>query len=144
MPKDQPPPAPPPPRQSLYWQSALLWQSLAFLIVIVLTWSDALFDLYHFILGMPPVTKDLNRTAITTVIIILLWMFSAYKIYRVVSRLSYLESFLLVCAWCRKIEYQNQWLSIEAHFTEKTGRKPSHGICPECSAKLLGPVLTKD
>ena len=45
-----------------------------------------------------------------------LWMISAYKIYRVVSRLSYLESFLHVCAWCRKIEYQNQWLSIEAHF----------------------------
>ncbi len=133
----------PPPKVVLYWQSALLWQSLAFLIVIVLTWSDALFDLCHYILGMPHVTQDLNRTAITTVIIILLWMFSAYKVYRVVSRLSYLETFLHVCAWCRKIEYQNQWLSIEAHFIEKTGRKPSHGICPECSAKLLGPVLPK-
>ena len=69
------------------------------------------------------------------------WMFSAYKVYRVVSRLSYLESFLHVCAWCRKIEYKDRWLSLEAHFTEKTGRKPSHGICPECSAKLLRPIL---
>src|SRR5438093_1287539 len=36
----QPPPPPskaPPPKQSLYWQKALLWQSLGFLIIIVLT-----------------------------------------------------------------------------------------------------------
>jgi hypothetical protein len=71
---------------------------------------------------------------------VLLWMFSAYKIYLVVSRLSYLESFLHVCAWCRKIEYNSRWLSLEAHFTQKTGGQVSHGICPECSAKVIGQV----
>src|SRR6266852_5548125 len=133
----------PPPKQSLYWQKALLWQSLAFLIVIVLTWSDAIFDLTHFLLGMPHRAMDVNRTALTTVVILLLWIFSGYKVFRVVSRLSYLESFLHVCAWCRKIEYQNEWLSLEDHFMEQTGGKASHGICPECSAKMLQPVAPK-
>jgi hypothetical protein len=128
----------------LYWQKALLWQSLGFLIVVVLTWSDALFDLAHVLLGFQNRALDLNRTVITTVVILLLWMFSAYKVYLVVSRLSYLESFLHVCAWCRKIEYKSQWLSLEAHFREKTGREPSHGICPECAEKLLRPVRGKD
>lgn len=137
-----PPPGAPPPKQSIYWQKALLWQSLVFLILVVLTWSDALFDLAHAILGLPHKPTDLNRTAITTVIIILLWMISAYKIYFVVSRLSYLESFLHVCAWCRKIEYQNNWLSLEEHFVQKTGRKPSHGICPECSQKVMASAPT--
>ncbi len=130
----------PPPKQMVYWQKALLWQSLGFLIIIVLTWSDALFDLAHAILGLPHREEDLNRTAITTIVILLLWIISGYKIYRVVSRLSYLESFLHVCAWCRKIEYQNRWLSLEAHFTEKTGGQLSHGICPECSEKMLRPL----
>src|SRR6266446_5591339 len=76
-----------PPKQSLYWQRALLWQSLGFLIIVVLTWSDALFDLTHAVLGLPHRSMDLGRTAITTVVIVLLWIFSAYKIYRVVSRL---------------------------------------------------------
>jgi len=133
----------PPPKQLVYWQKALLWQSLGFLIVVVLTWSDALFDLAHAILGLPHRAEDLSRTVITTVVILLLWLFSAYKVYCVVSRLSYLESFLHVCAWCRKIEYQDRWLSLEAHFIEKTGRNPSHGICPECSEKMLRPVLEK-
>jgi hypothetical protein len=137
------PSRPPPPKQLVYWQKALLWQSLGFLIVVVLTWSDALFDLAHVLLGFQNRAVDLNRTVMVTIVILLLWMFSAYKVYLVVSRLSYLESFLHVCAWCRKIEYKNQWLSLEAHFTEKTGRTASHGICPECARKILRPVLSK-
>jgi hypothetical protein len=131
---------PPPPKQLVYWQKALLWQSIGFLIVVVLTWSDAIFDLAHVILGLPHRPVDVNRTAITTAVLILLWMFSAYKIYLVVSRLSYLESFLHVCAWCRKIEYDNRWLSLEAHFAQKTGGTVSHGICPECSRKVMSKV----
>jgi hypothetical protein len=130
----------PPPRQLVYWQKALLWQSVGFLIVVVLTWSDALFDLAHMILGLPHREVDMTRTEITTVVLILLWMFSAYKIYLVVSRLSYLESFLHVCAWCRKIENHDRWLSLEAHFAQKTGGQVSHGICPECSANVMGQV----
>ena len=135
------PPSPtqaPPPKQLVYWQRALLWQSLGFLAIVVLTWSDAIFDLAHVILGLPHREVDINRTAITTAVLVLLWMFSAYKIYLVVSRLSYLESFLHVCAWCRKIEHDDRWLSLEAHFAQKTGGKVSHGICPECSKKVLG------
>ncbi len=85
----------------------------------------------------------MNRTVTVTVVILLLWAFSAYKVYRVVSRLSYLESFFHVCAWCRKIEYKNQWLSLEQHFTEKTGRPASHGICPECAGKVLKSIPVK-
>ena len=113
---------------------------VAVLIVVVLTWSDAIFDLAHMILGLPHRDLDFNRTAITTAVILLLWMFSAYKIYLVVSRPSYLESFLHVCAWCRKIEHNDRWLSLEAHFAQKTGGQVSHGICPECSDKLTHPV----
>jgi hypothetical protein len=130
----------PPPKQTLYWQKALLWHSLAFLIIIVLTWSDALFDLAHKVFGRQHQDTDWNRTLITTAVIFLLWIFSAYKVYMVVSRLSYLESFLHVCAWCRKIEHDQSWLSLEEHFSRKTGRRASHGICPECSKRMLSEV----
>jgi len=130
----------PPPKQAVYWQQALFWLSVGFLIIVVLTWSDAIFDLAHVILGLPHREMDINRTALTTAVIVLLWMFSAYKVYLVVSRLSYLENFLHVCAWCRKIEYQDQWLSLEAHFKQKTGGNVSHGICPDCFEKLKQPM----
>ena len=128
----------PPPKQTIYWQQALFWQSIGFLTIIVLTWCNAIFDLSHNLFGMAHQNEDFDQTTISTVVIIFLWIFSAYKIYRVISRLSYLESFLHVCAWCRKIEHDNQWFSLEDHFTKKTGGQTSHGICPECAAKLIG------
>src|SRR2546428_8362429 len=100
-----------PPKQSLYWQKALLWQSMGFLIVIVLTWCNAIFDLTNYFFGLPQQANDISQTAIATAVILVLWVFSGYKVYRVVSRLSYLESFLHVCAWCRKIEHEDHWLS---------------------------------
>lgn len=107
------------------------------MIIVVLTWSDAIFDLAHVILGLPHRDLDINRTAMTTVVIVLLWMGSAYKIYLIVSRLSYLESFLRVCAWCRKIEHKDRWLSLEEHFVQKTGGQVSHGLCPKCYEKVM-------
>jgi hypothetical protein len=82
-----------------------------------------------------PLVSNL-QTALLLGVCCFIILFSAYKIYLAVSRLSYLESFLHVCAWCRKIEYNQQWLPLEAHFAQKTGGKVSHGICPECSEKV--------
>jgi hypothetical protein len=39
MQTDTSPSQEPPPKQTVYWQKALLWQSLGFLIIVVLTWG---------------------------------------------------------------------------------------------------------
>ena len=35
----------------------------------------------------------------------------------------------LICAWCRKLRIQSDWVSLEQHFPEVHF---SHGICPDC------------
>ena len=129
----------PPPKQFVYWQKAILWQSLGFLIIIILTWCNALFDLGHYLFGFQLHDEDINQTTVASGVIVLLWIYSSYKVYLVVSRLSYLENFLHVCAWCRKIEHEDQWFSLEEHFSRRTGGHASHGICPECSTKFFPP-----
>ena len=126
----------PPPKQVLHWQKALLWHGLGFLTLVVLTWCDALFDLGHHILGNPAQTADIGEVQVKTVVIVFLWIGSAYKLYLIVSRLSYLEKFLHVCSWCRRIQYHDAWLSLEEHFRQGTGGEVSHGICPECARKF--------
>ncbi|MBI2928693.1 MAG: hypothetical protein HYY24_23775 [Verrucomicrobia bacterium] len=115
----------------------MLWHGLAFLTIITLTWCDGVFDLAHFVLNEPRTRADLADTALKTSVLFLIWAGSAYKLFRIVSRLSYLEEFLRVCAWCRRIEFDSQWLSLEDHYTRQTGKKTTHGICPECQARLL-------
>ncbi len=131
----------PPPRQPLHWQKALLWHGLGFLTLIVLTWCDAVFDLMHYVLGYPAQTPDIGEVEIKTAVILLLWLGSAYKLYRIVSRLSYLEKFLHICAWCRRIQHRDVWLSLEEHIQRDTGAEVSHGICPDCAQRFQAEVL---
>ena len=125
-----------PPKQLLHWQQALLWHGLGFTILLVLTWCDAMFDLMHYALGQPAHAANIGEVALKTGVILLLWMGSAYKLYRIISRLSYLENFLHVCSWCRRIQHHDRWLSLEQHFQQRTGAPVSHGICPECAEQF--------
>jgi hypothetical protein len=44
---------------------------------------------------------------------------------------------LAVCAYCRKIlDDDCRWLPFEAYLLKHSGTKCSHGICPECIAKV--------
>jgi hypothetical protein len=49
-----------------------------------------------------------------------------------------LQGLLPVCAWCKKVrEDENYWLSVEEYIVRHTDARFSHGICPECSARVL-------
>ncbi len=127
----------PPPTQLIYWRRTLLWHSLGFLIILVLTWCDSLYDLMHVVFRYPAQRPDeLSEMVAKLGVIVLLWLLSALKLYQIVSRLSYLERFLHVCSWCRRIEYNNQWFSLEEHFLNQTGTAATHGICPACAERL--------
>ncbi len=127
---------PPPSKQEVYWQRALFWHGMGFITIVVVLWADKLFQLGQHLGVSEENTETYLEVSAKSGVVILLWMFSAYKIYLIVSRLSYLESFLHVCAWCRKIEVKQKWLTIEQHFAQQTGVKASHGICPECANNL--------
>ncbi|MBI3874393.1 MAG: hypothetical protein HY300_00160, partial [Verrucomicrobia bacterium] len=123
-------------RRLIHWKRALLWHTVGFAVLVTLTWCDQFFDLMFRLFGHDHSPAALDEAIFKSVVLVLIWGISAFEIYRIVSRLSYLENFLHVCAWCHKIEQQNNWMSIEEHFKKQTGAKVSHGLCPECARKL--------
>jgi len=52
------------------------------------------------------------------------------------QRLFYLDGFLRVCAWCRKIGRDGEWSSLEDYFDRGFDIQTSHGMCPECLGKF--------
>ncbi|MDL2716241.1 MAG: PAS domain S-box protein [Acidobacteriota bacterium] len=53
-----------------------------------------------------------------------------------------LQEYLPICSYCRKVrDDKNYWTQIEIYVTEHTGSMFSHGICPECYAKVVQPQL---
>lgn len=126
----------PPARQEVYWQQALFWHGLGFVTLVIVLWADRLFQIGQHLGVTEENTESYLEVSAKSGVVVLLWMLSAYKVYLVVRRLSYLESFLHVCAWCRRIEVEKKWLTVEQHFAQRTGGKASHGICPECASKM--------
>ena len=48
-----------------------------------------------------------------------------------------LGGLLPICAWCKKIrDDKNFWLQVEEYLAQHTDARFTHGICPNCEAKL--------
>jgi hypothetical protein len=48
-----------------------------------------------------------------------------------------LRGILPICAWCKKIrDDQGAWSQLERYLSEHTDAEFSHGICPDCLAKM--------
>lgn len=49
-----------------------------------------------------------------------------------------LSGLLPICGWCKKIrDDSGYWNSVEGYLKKSTGVDITHGICPECQAKMM-------
>jgi len=49
-----------------------------------------------------------------------------------------LQSLLPICAWCKKVRNDSgYWYQIEKYITANSKTQITHGICPDCEAKML-------
>jgi hypothetical protein len=113
----------------------LLCEALGFVSLIALSWLDELLDLPARWLGSLP-GHDWHEAALETVVIVAVAVPTFLWSLRLAKRLVYLEDFLRVCAWCRRIDARHEWISVEDYFHRELKTDTSHGICPECAAKL--------
>lgn len=56
---------------------------------------------------------------------------------RTLQNVRALEGLLPVCAWCKKVRNdEGYWQELEAYLQPRIKAAFSHGICPDCAAKL--------
>jgi hypothetical protein len=115
--------------------NAILWvESFGFSFLIVLSWLTEAMRIPHFLFG-EPFSPNWHRAMLRTVVIILIWAWVHVATRRLLKRLHYLEEFLRVCSWCRKVCHDGEWLAMEDYFNSKFATRTSHGMCPECLKK---------
>jgi hypothetical protein len=121
----------------------ILWgESLGFLFLIALSWLNELISLPHLLFGGGP-HANWHEAALESFFLLTVWfaVFSFTK--RLLARLYYLEGFLRVCAWCRKIGHEGEWTSLENYFRQGFDIQTSHGMCPQCQEKWAAEVQQK-
>jgi hypothetical protein len=108
----------------------LSYQAIGFLTIIALSWINELGNLPH-VIGLQYV-PNWRESFLETLIVLVVAIPVMALNRRLVSRLYYLEGFLRVCAWCKKLEHNGEWIPVEEFFEHKFQTETSHGMCLAC------------
>ena len=64
------------------------------------------------------------------------------KLQAALAEVQVLQGIMPICSYCRKIrDDENYWHSVESYLARHTKTRLSHGICPECMASEMEPLL---
>jgi hypothetical protein len=116
--------------------SRILWyEVIGFLAIILLSGINELTDLPRFT-GRVQYVPNWRESALETLIVLLVATPVMILTKRLVSRLHHLEGFLRVCAWCKKLEHNGEWIPLEEFFERKFQTETSHGMCLACMDEM--------
>ena len=122
----------------------ILWvEATAFSLIIALSWLTEAIRIPHLLYG-ESFTPNWNRAILRTVVIVLIWIWVHLATRQLLKRLHYLEEFLRVCGWCRKVSYGNEWIEMESYLKSKFATKTSHGMCPDCLRRKKDEIVAAE
>ncbi|MEO5718709.1 MAG: hypothetical protein ABIR29_09085 [Chthoniobacterales bacterium] len=121
-------------KQRRYEKLILLMELIGFGSVLLLIWLDEFVDIPHLYLGALPTPPRPQEYWFETFAILLLAIAVVSATLWVFRRLRFLEDFIRICAWCRRVEVADEWVSFEDYMKLLHEVKSTHGICPECRA----------
>jgi hypothetical protein len=90
----------------------------------------------YLLIGAPATPYRPQEYIIETVSILIVATIVITITLFILRRSRKLERFLRVCAWCRKVWVDDEWVSFEEYALKRHSLKSSHGICDECVARL--------
>jgi hypothetical protein len=109
-----------------------LYQNLGFLVIIVLCFLDDLLQLPRLIFSDHPFAFMYRRSTLDILLVLAVWFLVSRSTRRILDRVQYLEKFMRVCAWCRKIHFKGEWMPLEEFMRQSFDTPTTHGICHEC------------
>ena len=111
-------------------------ETLGFFAVLAIIWLDEFVDipaLYFGAAKTPPRPEEYWFESFAVFFLGVVVVSTTFWIFR---RLRYLERFLRVCAWCRKVLINEQWVPFEQYMMTQHDVHSTHGICPFCAERL--------
>ena len=122
----------------------VLYEAMGIAIIIVLRWADEVFDLPHLFLGAPPTPVNWQEAALESGLVALVGIFIIALTRRFLAEIRYLEGFLVLCAFCKKVKVdEDRWIPLEEFVTEHAEVRFSHSYCPACLRQHYGDLAGK-
>jgi hypothetical protein len=126
-------------RQHTYEKVILAVEVFGFASVIAVLWLDEYVDIPFRLLGAlktPSRPQEFWLEALSVLLVAVAVIVATLWVFR---RLRVFESFIHVCAWCRKVNLGDDWISFEQYLRRTHDVHSTHSICPECRASATKP-----
>ena len=125
-------------RGSLFRYTIAL-EAAGFAMIIAIIWLDELFDLPRLLFGAAPTPVRAGEGFLESALALMVGAAVVSITYRAFRRIEYLESLIVMCAWCRRVRAGDEWLSVEDFLQQQHRAHTSHGICSSCASRLMLP-----
>lgn len=125
--------------RSVVFRRTLLLEGAGFLLIVAIIWMDEIFDLPHLLFGAAPTPLRLGEGGLESTLTVAVGIVIVSITYRAFRRIEYLESLVVMCAWCRRVRAQEEWLTVEAFLERQHNARTTHGICEGCAAGIAMP-----
>lgn len=110
----------------------ILYQNLGFLGILVLSYLDELLDLPKLIFSDHPFAFVYRAATLEVLLVLAVWFLVSMSTRRILTHVRYLEGFMRVCSWCRRIHYRGDWMPLEEFLRQGFDTPTTHGICTDC------------
>ncbi|MCX7047794.1 MAG: hypothetical protein NTX50_20205 [Candidatus Sumerlaeota bacterium] len=120
-----------------YTYLVLWYECIGFMLLIALSWADEMLSVPYLLLGGLRPASSWRESVLETAVIMLVAIPMFVLTKRLIARVFYLEEIPRICAWCRRIHYEGEWLLIEHYLDKGFNTKMSHSMCPECFNKAI-------
>ncbi len=118
----------------------LLYETLGFLAIIALSWLNEVIGLPYLLFGGPPHHTDFRESAMESMVVLLIAIPILMLSRRLALRLFYLEKFLKICAWCKRVDLGDRWVPMDQYLAAGFGQRTTHGMCPDCFEKVKSEI----
>lgn len=110
----------------------LIYQHLGFLTIITICWLNEWLKLPSLIFSNHPFAFVYRKSTLDMLLVLAVWLLVSGVTRRLLERLRYLEGFLRMCSWCRRMHYHGEWMPLEEFMRKGYDTPTTHGICPDC------------
>jgi hypothetical protein len=125
--------------RSAVFRRTLLLEGAGFLLIVAIIWMDELLDLPHLLLGVVATPLRLGEAWLESALTVVVGTVIVSITYRAFRRIEYLESLVVMCAWCRRVRAGQGWLTVEQFLERQHHAQTTHGICEGCAASIALP-----
>jgi hypothetical protein len=113
---------------------------IAFVGVVAFSWINEIYDLPYLVYQAPPTPVNYFEAWMETGWAMFVMLLVLSSTQALLKQIRYMEGFLPVCSFCKKIRVEHDWVPIEHYLHEHSRVKMTHSLCPVCAKEHYGYV----